>query len=124
MVSNLIFITGAVVLVYVSRVFFDAFVLHKRLRLSFNKKLLSVAFFTNSLALMVISIASMPLIEHSWAIFLIQILFLMGIEAPVYQIYYRNKSWYNLCISLLIARLGFALIAIAVGIIIMQFVVL
>ncbi len=122
MVINHIFIGSALLAAFIGRVCFDAFVLHKRLRLAFNNKLLSVAFLTNSLAVVVISLAAMPLIDHSWAIFLIQILFLMGIEAPIYQLSYCNKSWYALSMSLLLARLGFALIVMLVAILIIQFV--
>lgn len=120
MISNLVLIGCMVFIAFLSRVVFDAFVIHKRLRLACTIKLLSIALLTNILAVIIISAVSLPFINHSWAIFMIQILFLMGIEAPMYQLFYRTKSWYAFAMSLLLARLCLALIVIVIGIVAMQ----
>ena len=105
------------VVVFILRILFDAFIMQRRLRMRFSRKLFSVSLLSNTLALGIVSIISIPLIENSWVIFLVQILFLMAIEAPLYQVFYRKRSWYDLSVTLLISRFLFSIIAAGVRII-------
>ncbi len=91
------------------RVLFDIVVLSRRLRISIGSRLIGVTFLSNAIVLFLLAIVAMPLMNYSWVLFMIQLLLVAGIEAPIYQIFFRTKSWYNIVLSLLIARFLFAL---------------
>ena len=113
---NVFIIVSVLLTAFVFRILFDAYVLHKRIGIAFNQKLVSVSAFTNTLALLVTSIAAIPLMEIPWAIFSLQVGFLMAIEAPLYQLFYRTRSWKSLAFNLILARFLLVLITTLVAI--------
>ncbi len=103
------------------RVLFDIVVLSRRLRIFVRGKLIGVTFFSNAIVLLLLACIAEPLMNYRWLLFMTQLLLVMGIEAPIYQIFFPTKSWYDIVISLLIARFLFALFSTGVSILLMYF---
>ncbi len=102
------------------RVLFDIVVLSRRLRISIGSRLIGVTLLANAIVLFSLAIVAGPLMNYGWLLFMIQLLLVMGIEAPIYQIFFPTKSWYEICLSLLIARFLFALFSIGFSILLIS----
>ena len=102
---------GILLGVFFLRVLFDIVVLSRRLRISIDGRLIGVTFFVNIVVILLLAGIAEPLMNYGGLLFMIQLLLVTGIEAPIYQIFFPTKSWYDIFLSLLIARFLFALLS-------------
>ena len=96
--------------IYVLYTPFKMWIVSKRLSIRFDWRLCGVTILSD-IAVMIAGTACLSIFipDTRVLLFMLQLLLVLGIEAPMYQIYYRTKSWNDIVGALLISRALFML---------------
>ncbi len=91
--------------IYVLYTPFKMWIVSKRLSIRFDWRLCGVTILSD-VAVMIAGTACLALFipDTRLLLFMLQLLLVFGIEAPIYQIFYRSKLWNDVVGALLIAR--------------------